>query len=154
MTESPATPPPSAPPPSNPRLPAGVARGMAHGKRIVDVKKDPPPTGMAAWWPVLIGVGIDFIAQPLKLQLDSYGIWVTRAVFPFMQIFGMHELGFSDQLTQSLPQLMLYLQFPLEGAFVGFSLSRGAKLGTAIAQLVFLHLLCLFVMWLMSQSGR
>lgn len=135
-------------------MPAGALRGAAPGKRPSDKAKEKPPTGFAAWWPLIVGVALDFIVPELRAQLATYDPWVMRAVFPLVQIFGMHELGFSDEMIQQLPQLMQYLQFPLEGLLTGFNLSRGTKLGGAIGQLIFLHALCLFVMWLLAQNGH
>lgn len=136
------------------RIPAGAERGAASSNRSSANKKDPPPSGLMAWWPLAAGIALDLVIPQLSAQLEPYQPWGIRAVFPFAQITGMRELGFSEQLTQSLPQLMLYLQFPLEGLLTGFSLSRGTKLGAAIGQLVFLHALCLFVMWLVAQKGQ
>jgi len=136
------------------QIPAGAERGTAEGHRSSGKRKSPRPSGLMAWWPLAAGIALDLVIPQLSAQLEPYQPWGMRAVFPFAQIVGMRELGFSEQLTQSLPQLMLYLQFPLEGLLTGFSLSRGTKLGAALGQLIFLHALCLFVMWLVAQKGQ
>jgi hypothetical protein len=48
---------------------------------------------------------------------------------------------------------MLYLQFPLEGLLTKNSLSRGYKISSALGQLVFLHAVCVIVLWLVSLDG-
>jgi hypothetical protein len=59
----------------------------------------------------------------------------------------------SAELTRTLPQLLLYLQFPLEGLLTKSNLSRGVKLSSALGQLVFLHAVCIFVLWLVALGG-
>jgi hypothetical protein len=122
---------------------AGAEHGAAAGRRG---KQAPHPKGLAAWWPLIAGVALDFVVPQITAHLAPYEPWGTRAVFPLSQIFALRELGFSNELTQALPQLMLYLQFPLEALLTGFRLRRGSKPGAAIGQLVFLHALCLLVM--------
>jgi len=73
-----------------------------------------------------------------------------RAVFPFVQLASLHEIGMSDELTRTLPQLMLFLQFPLEGLLARGSLKRGAALSAAIGQILFLHAMGLLVLWLVA----
>jgi len=68
-------------------------------------------------------------------------------------IRGLHEIGMSAELTRTLPQLMLYLQFPLEGLLTKSSLSRGVKISTALEHLVFLHAVCAMVLWLVALGG-
>ena len=116
-------------------------------------KRNPPPTGIVSWWPAAAGVVLGCLAPQLLSLLASYEPWGPRIVFPFVQFVGLHEIGMSAELTRTLPQLMLYLQFPLEGLLTKSSLSRGVKISTALEHLVFLHAVCVMVLWLVSLGG-
>ena len=113
-------------------------------------KRNPPPTGYLSWWPVATGLLLGSLAPQLNSMLASYEPWGPRIVFPFVQFVGLHEIGMSAELTRTLPQLMLYLQFPLEGLLTKNSLNRGYKISSALGQLVFLHAVCVIVLWLVS----
>jgi hypothetical protein len=116
-------------------------------------KRNPPPAVIVSWWPVAAGVVLGCLAPQLSSLMASYEPWGPRIVFPFVQFVGLHEIGMSAELTRTLPQLMLYLQFPLEGLLTKSNLSRGVKISTALGQLVFLHALCVFVLWLVALGG-
>ena len=116
-------------------------------------KRNPPPTGYLSWWPVAAGVVLGCLSPLLSSLLAAYEPWGPRIVFPFVQFVGLHEIGMSAELTRTLPQLMLYLQFPLEGLLTKNSLSRGVKITTALGHLIFLHAVCVMVLWLVSLGG-
>ena len=116
-------------------------------------KRNPPPTGIASWWPVAAGVVLGCLSPQLSALLAPYEPWGPRVVFPFVQFMGLHEIGMSAELTRTLPQLMLYLQFPLEGLLTKSNLSRGYRISSAVEQLVFLHALCAMVLWLVALGG-
>jgi hypothetical protein len=116
-------------------------------------KRNPPPSGIVSWWPVAAGVLLGCLAPQLSSMLAPYEPWGPRIVFPFVQLAGLHEIGMSAELTRTLPQLLLYLQFPLEGLLTKSNLSRGVKLSSALGQLVFLHAVCIFVLWLVALGG-
>ncbi|MGB8260935.1 MAG: hypothetical protein WCE75_11315 [Terracidiphilus sp.] len=102
------------------------------------------------WLPVSVGVALALMAPWLQQQLAAYEPWGMWIVFPFVRVAGLHEIGLSDELTRTLPQLMLYLQFPLEGLLTGFTLSRGGKLTAAVGQILSLHAVCVIVLWLVG----
>jgi hypothetical protein len=112
--------------------------------------RTPAPTGLAIWWPVLVGVALGFFAPQIRDLVEPYDPWGMRAVFPFVQFFGLREIGMSEELTRTLPQLMLYLQFPLEGLLTKFTLGRGVHAINALAQLVFLHVVAALVLWIVA----
>jgi hypothetical protein len=116
-------------------------------------KRNPPPTGYVSWWPVAAGVVLGCLAPQLRSLLASYEPWGPRVVFPFVEFVGLHEIGMSAELTRTLPQLMLYLQFPLEGLLTKSNLGRSYKISSAVGQLVFLHAVCVFVLWLVALGG-
>ena len=61
------------------------------------------------------------------------------------------ELGIGE-MARTLPQLILYLQFPFDGLITSLNLKRGTRLSTALVQVFFLHGVGAFVLWLLSQT--
>ena len=118
------------------------------------MKRNPPPAGWTSWWPVAAGVLLGCLAPSLRDFLAPYEPWGMRFVFPSVELSGLHETGFSDELTRMVPQVMLFAQFPLEGLLTKFTLGRGMKLSGALGQLVFLHAVCVLVLWLVGGAAR
>jgi hypothetical protein len=112
--------------------------------------KNPPATGWKSWWPLYAGIALSCLAPLLRSLLEPLAPWGMRAVFPFVLFFGLHELGMSDGMTQALPRLMLFLQFPIEGLLMRGSLSRGYKVSKAISQLFSLHFVAALVLWIVA----
>lgn len=105
-------------------------------------------------WPAIFGIILAIIAPQIWDKVNhNYGQTGIRMVFPYVQLLGRPELGLSPQLTQALPQLFLYLQFPLEGLLISFFISRGTKYGRAIVQIGFVHFIAAFVLWLLAKPG-
>ena len=113
-------------------------------------KRHPPPQGWTTWWPVAIGLVLAIIAPDLRKLALLWEPWGMRLLFPYSLLPGQHELGLSDELTRILPQLMLFLQFPLEGFLTKLTLSSGVKLMGAMRQILFLHLVGAIVLFLIS----
>lgn len=132
----------------------GDASPTMPSRREQEKKHNPPPRGLASWWPVAAGVLLGCLAPWLRDLLLPYEPWGMRMVFPFVQLSGLHETGFSDELTRTIPQVMLFLQFPLEGLLTKFTLGRGMRLTGALGQLVFLHGVCVLVLWLVGGAAQ
>ena len=138
------------------RQPAGVHRGAHPNARHSSGRgKDelPEPSFGSVAWPVAVGLVLAFFAPQLRDMLGPYDPWGMRIVFPFVVLAGRPELGISEELARTLPQLILFIQFPLEGLLTMFNLIKRLSLGKAIAQLFFLHFLGFFVLWLLAQQG-
>ncbi|MFP5237099.1 MAG: hypothetical protein ACLGSD_14455 [Acidobacteriota bacterium] len=120
----------------------------------MDDEVDEKPGFLQYCWPAIFGIILAVIAPQIwdKVSHD-YGKTGIRWVFPFVKLLGRPELGLSPQLTQALPQLFVYLQFPLEGLLISFFISRGTKYGRAIIQIGFVHFIAAFVLWLLSKPG-
>jgi len=110
------------------------------------------PSGFALWWPTLAGIALAFVAPRLwDLVQSTWGELGPRCVFPYLLLCGRPELGIGQELANNLSQLMIYLQFPLEGLVVTWGMARGGSFSKAFAQVAFLHGLGIFVLWLLSQ---
>jgi hypothetical protein len=116
-----------------------------------DGREDSEPSrGWVRWLPVLVGVGLACLAPQLQKWLDAWQPWGMRLVFPYVLLCGSHELGLNDEMTRMLPQLMLFLQFPLEGLLTRLTLRRGVSVAGALAQLIFIHALGAVVLTLIA----
>jgi hypothetical protein len=78
--------------------------------------------------------------------------WGMRLLFPYVLLAGKSEMGLSAELTRTLPQMMLWLQFPLEGLLTRLSLGRGVQITGALGQILFLRLVGALVLYLISGS--
>ena len=140
--------------PSQQAAPRIAAGPTMPSRKDREMGRKPAPSGWVSWWPVAVGVTLACLAPWLRAQLAAYEPWGMRAVFPFVLFAGRRELGLSDELTRTLPQLMLYLQFPLEGLLTKLTLSRRVPLSKALGQLVFLHGVCVLILWLVSGAAQ
>jgi hypothetical protein len=100
--------------------------------------------------PLAVGIALGFVAPEIHALASLWDPWGMRVVFPFVQLAGLHEIGMSDELTRTLPQLMLYLQFPLEGLLVASNLRRGMRLTAAIGPIPALHFVSGLVLWIVA----
>jgi len=96
------------------------------------------------------GIVLGFLSPQLHSLASLWDPWGLRIVFPFVQVLGLREIGIGDELNRSLPQLMLYLQFPLEGLLVAMNLRQGRSLAMAIGPLPGLHFVCGLVLWIVA----
>jgi len=106
------------------------------------------------WWPVAVGVILAVWAPLLRDLLVALDPWGMRVVFPFVVVAGREEVGMGAELTRMLPQLVLFLQFPLEGLLTRDTLNRGGTVKAAAGELVFVHAVCVLVLWLISQAPQ
>jgi hypothetical protein len=110
------------------------------------------PSGLALWWPILVGIALAFAAPRLWILIQTpWGELGPRVVFPYLLLLARPEVGLSHELANNLSQLMIYLQFPLEGLVVTWGMARGGSFSKAFAQVAFLHGLGILVLWLLSQ---
>ena len=125
----------------HPVLPSKHAQAMV---------RTPPPSGWKAWWPVFAGVLLAVFAPDLRNLALQWEPWGMRLIFPYVLLPGQREVGLSEELTRTMPQLMLYLQFPLEGLLTRLTFRRGIGLAGALGQLIFLHAIGALVLFLVS----
>ncbi|MGB6719771.1 MAG: hypothetical protein WBE72_03170 [Terracidiphilus sp.] len=114
-------------------------------------KRGALPKYSAVLWPFLIGIALAFIAPRLLDILSGVNPWIERLVFPYVLLAGRPELGLNFEFSGNLPRVILYSQFPLEGLLTMFNLRRRVHAGLAIGQLIFIHLVGAFVLFLLIQ---
>jgi len=126
---------------------ASARQDLKHEK---DEKPNAPSGGWVRWWPLAAGIAISCVAPQLRDLVSRWDPWGMRLVFPYVLLCGRHELGLSDEMARMLPQVMLFLQFPLEGLLTRLTFSRGIRLPGAILQLVLIHVLGAVVLMLLA----
>jgi hypothetical protein len=105
-------------------------------------------------WPAIFGILLAVISGHLREKvIHDWGEVGDRLIFPFVQLAGRSEFGFSDELTSSLPPLVQLLQFPVYGLYASFGMSRRHRLTTVLAQVIFVSLIASFVLWLLTKPG-
>jgi len=115
-------------------------------------KRGAPPKYSAVIWPFVIGLALAVIAPQLLDVLDGFNPWIQRLIFPYALLVRRPEFGLNWELGGQLPRLVLLLQFPLEGLLTTFSLRRRYGMGLAISQLIVIHLVGAFVLFLLIQA--
>ena len=134
-------------------LPKPEVTSSAHAQPAAakEIKSEPAKVfRWTSWLPIAAGIAISSMAPQLFGLAGHWNPWGQRVLFPLVQLVGLHEIGMSDELTRTLPQLMLYLQFPLEGLLVASNLRRGMQPGRAFAPLPGLHFVCALVLWIVA----
>ena len=156
MTELQHTSPSGKDGPQGMHLKTGSRLTTSHGEVLVDDEEvEDTSSGFLQYcWPAIFGIILAVIVQQIWDKVSSdYGQVGLRMAFPYVLLLGRPELGLGPELTKSLPQLFLYLQFPLEGFLTSFFISRGTKYGRAIVQVAFVHFIAAFVLWLLATPG-
>lgn len=107
---------------------------------------------LASLWPVAVGILLAGFAPEWQALAAQAGVWVSRFAFPLAQLATHRELGIDDQMAAILPQVALYAQLPLDGLLTMLTLAQRKSLKGALAQLVLVHAICTFVLWLLSMN--
>ncbi len=124
------------------------------GEPPEDEEEDSAPGFLQYCWPAIFGIIMAVITQQIWDKVSAnYGDVGLRLTYPFVLLLGRPELGLSAEMMKSLPQLFLYIQFPIEGFLISFFMSRRASFSRALAQVGFVHFIAAFVLWLLSTPG-
>jgi len=110
----------------------------------------PTPGYLEICWPLVAGLILGYLSPYFHDLLANDDRWVTWVVFPFVELAGRHDLRLSPEMSRTLPWLILYLQFPLEGLLTMWNLRRRASLAFAVALTMSLHAAGAFALWLLS----
>lgn len=140
-------------PRSRPRSDQDEPRPVIHYPSA-HLDKGPPPKFLEISWPLVAGVILAFMAPTLQNELVYAPQWAMWLVFPFVVLTGRRDLGISPEITDILPTVILFTQFPIEGVLAFWSLSRRAPLAVALAPAMFLHFGGLFVLLLVNNYLR
>ena len=98
------------------------------------------------YWPLALGVALGLLAPRLSALLAHSHPWGMWAVFPFVLLAGRPELH-----AGTLPSIILYLQFPVEGLVVQWAMRRHVTVSGTAGRVFYLHYLC--VLQLLMVSG-
>jgi hypothetical protein len=118
------------------------------------LEKDPPPRFLEICWPLAGGFILALCAPYLYSDLLWAPHWAMWIVFPFVVLTGRRDLGLNGDLTTILPQVVLYIQFPVEGILAYLSLSRRAPVAVALAPALFLHAAGWFILAMLSMTMK
>jgi hypothetical protein len=97
------------------------------------------------YWPLALGLVLGVAAPHLRTLLMDRHPWAMWVVFPFVLLAGRPELH-----AGTLPLVMLYLQFPVEGLIVQSMLGRHVTLPGVAGRIFYLHYLCLLQLLMIS----
>lgn len=138
---------------TRPYVPRTAPRPVAQHHSKSQEEEETPPTFLEICWPIVGGLILGFLTPRLLGLVSAQDPWAMWIVYPFAVLAGRPEMGFSDELTRSLPQLLVYIQFPLEGLYATLTMRRNMAFTAAMAQLFFVHFVAAFVFWLLSRPG-
>ena len=107
---------------------------------------------MLHYWPLVLGVVLGVLAPHLRALLMRRNPWTVWVVFPFVLLAGRSEIHASAHLTNILPMIILYLQFPVEGLIVQWTMRRHRRvtLPGVAGRVFYLHYLCLLQLLMLS----
>lgn len=149
-----STPPSHRPSTAVPQAVAQVSAAKAEATVKTARAQRKPGEAIASWWPVAVGMFLCGFTPEWHAMAVQAGIWAERFAFP-LTLLAMHrEIGIDSQMASVLPQAALYLQLPLEGLLTKITLDRGKSLKAAVMQLVLVHGVAAFVLWLISFKAR
>ena len=101
-------------------------------------------------WPIFVGILLAICAPTLHELLSVIKPWGNWLVFPFVELMARPELHLGSQFQQTAPQVMLYLQFPLEGLMAKKFLKGRVTPRAVLGQVMIYHILGavqLFLVW-------
>ena len=96
---------------------------------------------LATYWPVGVGLLLAAFAPAMLAYLAAVFPGMEAAVFPLYALSNSTDLRLSGALAQSLPLILLYAQFPLDGLLARMFLSQRVTLTGVCAQVSCYHFL-------------
>jgi len=100
-------------------------------------------------WPLWVGMGAGLLGPAIAYVAQAIGSWCMTLVFPFVVLAERPEIQVGP-VTHLLPQLMLYIQFPIEGWLAYFVLRHHVKPLSVIWQVMLFHFLGLAELWMLT----
>jgi hypothetical protein len=108
--------------------------------------------GLVASWPIGVGMLLALCAPMLSDVLAIFKPWGMWIVFPFAELCRRPELHMGSEFQQMAPQVMLFLQFPLEGLMAKKFLRGRVTIGGVAGQVFIYHLLGVAQLWLVWRA--
>jgi hypothetical protein len=105
--------------------------------------------GLLALWPVAVGLLLGIMAPTLQQVAQSFGPWGMPLVFPFVVLAQRPEIQVGP-FTHTLPTIMLYGQFPLEGWLARIVLRRRIRLFSVAGHVLLFHFLGVIELLMLS----
>jgi hypothetical protein len=112
------------------------------------------PLGLADWWPIALGLALGGLSPLIYKFLEENGEMAVWAVYPYVVLSNIPQLGLSHLSTLDIPQTMIYAQFPIEGIIAWYAMRRGVGVLGASILLFLIHLAGISALWLMSYTGQ
>jgi hypothetical protein len=106
----------------------------------------------ATFWPVALGVLLGAYGPLLHDIAASYAPWAATLLFPFSAAAAQRELHLSLTIAQTLSQVMLYAQFPLDGLLARMVLKHRPTVLSVCGQVAGLHTLAVLYIVLVTGS--
>ncbi len=103
-------------------------------------------------WPIAVGMVLALCAPMLSDVLTVIKPWGMWLVFPFVVLSGRPELHMGADFQQMAPQVMLFLQFPLEGLMAKKFLRGRVTLQGVAGQVLLYHFLGAVQLWLVWRA--
>lgn len=96
---------------------------------------------MKKLWPLAVGALLGAAAPELHALMARFEPWGLWLVFPFAVLACRPELHALGQLIRNLPQIVVYLQFPLEGLLARLILKRRITFPAVAGHMCYFHYL-------------
>lgn len=112
-------------------------------------KKKKNPSALFLWWPLILGIVVTPFTVHAASIMAIAGPSALMMLYPYVLLVKEPALGLSGELGNDLSQLMMYLQFPLYGLAMAFTL-RSKSLWTAIATAAVMHFAAVLILFLIG----
>lgn len=102
---------------------------------------------LAVWWPLLLGIAVTPFAIHAASIMALAGPAALMALYPWVLLLKSPALGLGNGLGDNLPQLLMYIQFPLYGVLMALIL-RSKSLWIALAAAAGTHIVAMLAIFL------
>lgn len=131
-------------------MPTAHEREVKVRKEKAKAKPKKPGEWLLNGWPIVVAVFVAGFAPEWHAMASALGMWVLRFTFPYTLLAIHREIGIDAQMAAILPNAAIYLQIPIDGVLMTINLARGKSLLSGIMQILVIHGLCAFVLWLLT----
>lgn len=104
-------------------------------------------------WPVGVGLVLSAFSPLIKMVAEASGPWAVTLIFPFVVLAERPEMHVGP-ITNILPTLMLYAQFPVEGLLARIILRKPVLPISVALQVMLFHFLGVVEVWLLNGVGQ